>query len=87
MGDTTPLLQKEPVALTQHTTRLSASGVVARQRSMPQRRDALTHGTGGQKMWQKSKIMYSEKDVLRMLKSAPIEKLVEYLLLPRRAKK
>lgn len=37
-------------------------------------------------MWQRSKPCYSEKDMLKMLKSAPMEKLMEYLLMKTRRK-
>ena len=35
-------------------------------------------------MWQTSKPCYSEKDMLKMLKSASMDKLMEYLLLKTR---
>lgn len=35
-------------------------------------------------MWTNSPPIYSEKSKLELLKNAPIEKLIEYLLLPRK---
>lgn len=36
-------------------------------------------------MWTMSKPCYTEKSMLKLLKDAPLEKLMEYLLLPRKA--
>lgn len=41
----------------------------------------------GKTMWEMNKPYYSEKAVLQMLKEAPMEKLVEFLLMPKRKEK
>lgn len=38
-------------------------------------------------MWTNSPPTYSEKAKLKLLKSAPLKKLIEYLLLPKERKK
>lgn len=38
-------------------------------------------------MWEMNKPYYSEKAILQMLKEMPMEKLVEFLLMPKRKEK